>query len=80
MAKTPAKISDLKHQEYVIDIAGTFKEIHTAAVKWFQENFFEIKAKEVKVKLLFTEGTIDVYECYTDPGSVDYLYITAFTM
>jgi hypothetical protein len=68
----PRSISDLRYQDNVERInKGTSPE--AVAEQWFREVFDSNDT--VYVRFLFEEGGAKVFEAYTDPGSVDYLYI-----
>jgi hypothetical protein len=71
---TPAKLTDLKHQEFVFT-AKQGEAPETIARKFFKD-CFEFDG-EPKLNHLFTEEGKRVYESYIDSGSVDYIYIIA---
>lgn len=75
---TPKKLTDLKQQDWVIDV----KPQHSAqvAAETIFEQLFPEDDRAVKVNLLFTEeetngDTIQVFEAYKDSGSDDYIYL-----
>lgn len=68
----PRTISDLRYQDNVERInKGTSPE--AVAEQWFKSVFDS--NDPVYVRFLFEEDGEKVFEAYTDPGSVDYLYI-----
>ena len=72
VSSNPKCLTDLKHQDNVIHLSR-HKSPQTAANRWFHELFDNYNY--VHVRHLFVEEYQDVYECYQDAGSVDYLYI-----
>lgn len=75
---TPKTLTDLRHQDWVIDVKPT----HSAqvAAETIFEQLFPGDDREVKVNFLFKEeetngDTIHVFEAYKDSGSTDYVYL-----
>lgn len=75
---TPKQLSDLRHQDWVIDVKPQHSA-QVAAETIFAELFPEDN-REVKVNFLFKEeetngDEIMVFEAYKDSGSDDYVYL-----
>lgn len=68
----PKTLSDLRVQDNVISLP-TGKMIEAEANRWFHEIFHP--TDPVFIRHLFSEDGKKVYECYQDPGSIDYLYV-----
>jgi hypothetical protein len=69
---TPKKLTDLRHQDNVVNIKRD-EAPETIARKWFKEVFDN--PNEPTINKLFKEDDSTVFEAYVDSGSVDYLYI-----
>lgn len=70
---TPKTISELKSQDWVIDLKPT--DTPQAAAEEVFNGLFPDDDRHVYVRLLFTENGIRVHEAFKDSGSDDYLYI-----
>ena len=77
---TPQKLSDLKYQDFVINVKPSIS-VRVEAERSFNELFGTDYQGDLKVNLLFTEeengDSIKVYEAYKDSGSADYIYLKA---
>lgn len=75
---TPKQLSDLKHQDFVINVKPSIS-VHVEAERSFNELFGTDYKGDLKVNHLFTEEEngdyVKVYEAYKDSGSTDYVYL-----
>jgi hypothetical protein len=81
---TPKKLTDLRYQDNVLHLKDG-QSVETEARCWFKEVMDTTDA--VTCTLIFQESEAEsdeetlraeikqVWECYTDGGSIDYLYI-----
>ncbi len=69
---TPKTLSDLKYQDWVIDLNPT-DSAQIAAENILNQLLPD--ERPVYCRQLFVESDIRVYEAYKDSGSTDYLYI-----
>jgi hypothetical protein len=75
---TPKKLTDLKVQDWVIDVKGSIS-VEVEADRVFSE-LWPDDTRDTKVNFLFQEDDTDgntykVYEAYKDSGSDDYIYL-----
>jgi len=67
----PKNLSSLKYEEHVLETSSF--AIEAKASEYFK--VFMDDKRPVKCNHIFTEDGYKVFECYTDSGSTDYLYI-----
>lgn len=65
-------LKQVEDQEYVIWLKA-YNDRNSHAERWFSDSGFSTDT--IKVNFLFSENGYNVYESYSDPASVDYLYI-----
>jgi hypothetical protein len=71
MTTSPKNLQQVQNQEWVIRVNNGM--IEGRASLFFKDVFND--ERHVFCRKLFTEDGYNVWECFTDSGSVDYLYI-----
>lgn len=71
MTTNPKTLESLQYEDHVLRTSSF--AIEAVASEYFRKIMDD--DRDVKCNHIFTEDGYKVFECYTDSGSVDYLYI-----
>lgn len=70
--RNPQSLADLEYQTHVVSVKEG-EAFQSVANRFFHELFHPTDI--VFVRILFQEDGREVYQCYQDSGSDDYLYL-----
>jgi hypothetical protein len=70
---TPKTLDDLQYMNHVLAITVAMSKIESQSKNYFLCVMCD--NRNVTCRKIFTDSGYTVYECYTDSGSEDYLYI-----